>query len=702
MAGQDTTPREGVAAEDIGAERVERHTRPEEPPVDPAFDVREELANDAATATKSPAPGKTIAMQHELGGLKSQHLPRKGPCTFLFLDLSSIRERLTDERTLKAILAEAKLVIGSKGFHVETDPRKGTLRILGTAERSEKSMLAIAQSLSRQIEAARIFVGNGTIQFDEESPGNEFFVYEAPTDETLRLWRQSPSGTHLTSGLSAEMQDPESRKSSGCYIETGSSDDRTGLVPLLKYEPRLSLHIGGPDRLIGYEQELVDLHNCLTDDDTRLFVLEGGAGMGKSRLLATAIQDLPSSVVCSLDAADKNLAGSSLVTVADQLAYLIAQDPLLDEEDTNEIQEFSKKPRAEKITFAQGNPKLLARICKDTLVLLNFQKGYKTAFILEDIHFADRFSEQWLMQIAQEYLTATEIDTNVGGKVGFTARLEEMYRSNAVSRIQTSVSGVFGEDSFKRMTLNGLDFSEREISEKFAFHSLPKQTREKADGTPKTIGQWPERLGQVAGRSPFRMKTFMDTVKGGSNLIVGDEAIDVERATLERIEEIHEDGDLATHYCERIERLEDNSKLALQLIALAGGRLPGRQIEVMLKKMVTGSQESFVRVVADLQEGGYICEVPNQEEGGEDIWQLQHDSLRQIVIDSIQTSDERKRYASFLYSTLREDPSTHPDTQFELLHHVATHKDTTADDAQIWGSYERVISEMLEDARTRN
>ena len=233
MTKQDTAPGEGVAAADIRTERVERHTRPEEP-ADPEFDVREELAHDVATAIQLPAPGKTISRQHELRDLKSPHLPRKGPCTFLFLDLSTIREKLTDERTLKAILAETKLVIESKEFHVETDPKKETLRILGTAERSEKSILAIAQSLSRQILLARIFAGNGIIQFDEEKPGNEFFVYEAPTDETLHLWRQSPPGTHLTPGLSAEMQDQENIKSAGCYIETGESDNMTGLVPLLK------------------------------------------------------------------------------------------------------------------------------------------------------------------------------------------------------------------------------------------------------------------------------------------------------------------------------------------------------------------------------------------------------------------------------------------------------------------------------------
>ncbi len=696
-------------AEGAEADRIFPHERPdpERADTDPGIDLRQfgvtDFGEEAEAALDSADPAKMFKMRKEFLELKSPHSPRPGGCTYLIVDLASIRGSLIEESTLKPLLSEARLVLKAQGYHVETDLPKYRLTILGTAERSENSMLSIAQSLRSQLPTARIFLGSGEITPLDHTEATinadigKFIVYEIPTDQTMDEWRALPAGVYLTSILDYDIKDPKSRKGSHCHIETSpakTSDDAPnfpGLVRLDKYEPIPTLTSGGPDKLIGYDEELKSLDQYMRDDETRLITLQGKAGMGKSRILSTALQNMPSAVVCSVDAADKNLAGSSLVTIADQLAYILGHDERIP------IQQFSQRPRAEKITLAQNNPKELFDMCIGALVLLNIDRGEKTVFVLEDIHFADRHSEPWITRMVSEYLrTCNE------GKALFTMRPEEMYRSDAQKRITEMVGGSYGSQSTKTLNLGGLDFSNPRVSEEFAFHSIPKEKRQTRSGAPKRLGLWHEKVGKRALNSPFRMKTFMDTLIQEDGLIIGEEVIEAKQEIIDRIEQIEEDGDLATHYRERIERLGEKSKLALQFIGLIGGKITWQQLTVLLSAHILDVRgDAFAGVVRDLEEGGYICLVPGQPRNHE-VYTLQHESIRKAVIDSI-PARLRKTQATFFYQTLRQSEELfHPDSQFELLNFVATDIDTEAKDKAVWKSYERVVSSMLKDANDRN
>lgn len=614
-------------------------------------------------------------LPEQLKGLKSPHLPRPGSCSYLMLDLATIENELQDEERLKKLLAEIGLVLDAKEYYVVIE--NNYLLILSSAERGGNSLLATSRSIAKAIPEARISLGKTIVEYPE--PNN----FKLPK---ISVPEMQNADIYLTNELACLMQDPDSREGSHCDITTEGTDI-SGFVKLTEYRPRVSLVRGGPDRLIGYEKPLAKLSTLLRDDETKLITIQGEAGIGKSRLLATALKELPSAIICALDAADKNVPGASLVTVAEQLASTLDSDPMIGEEESK-LQSFSKKSRPEKIEFAQGDPRQLTEMCIEALKIVNFLKGELPPLILEDLHHADRFSEEWLIRMTSDYLMETR------AKAVFSMRPEEMYKSTAQKNIEKFMEGHFGKKAVKTVALEGLNFNEENISHDFAYYSLPQDIRKN-----RSIGPWHIDLGKAAGHLPLAMKTFMDTIKEKpGNLQITDEAIIIKQKILDRIKEIKTTEDLGIYYCEKIEKLDEEAKTMLQCMALAGGKLTGHQMSQVFEKILGISIGKFLVISNQMIGGGYIIKSPDKE----GTWQLQHEFVKEFIINSIRDNEKRLSLSNFLYTIFSEDPNMSADTKFALLHDITTHNEQLEETDTIWKSYLNSANESFRDAESHN
>ncbi|MBI2634109.1 ATP-binding protein [Candidatus Peregrinibacteria bacterium] len=561
----------------------------------------------------------------------------------------------------KIIAEEVKILSKSRDFMIHQD-QYGNLVLMSFSERGGiKMLLDIAASITGSNDHARIYVSDGQIE-NQETAG--FRINGYPDCSPESKWRNTRAGIKIGASLFSKIQDPQSRV--GSHIELETSEGTQHFVNLEGYRHKISLKTGGPDKLIGYEKEYKSLQTAITDDTTKLILLKGSAGMGKSRLLEETISRHPSVVFCSMDPSDKNVIGSSLATLASQLFYAITEDDklnidMVDQAIVHHVQErkageqsfvtitmvgFLGMSHAERVAYAAKNPQAVSDLCNNALRLINQGRAPNTVFVLEDLHHADRISEPFLHKIAEFYINSTR------GKAVLSMRPEETYQSTAQRNlIHQTPADATGTVSLE----HGLDFADEKISHDYAFHSIPASLRRE-----RRLGEWHRKLGQLAKNSPWVMKTMMDAVlekdKRGNyrHLIIDESTIEVTNELLRRLETIDPNSstDIATYFHERIANLPSTPRQILQSIALMGNKATSKQIEEIWNMIMQQrfSPEDFMAAIGAIIEGGYI----KKDELGTK-YELQHESMQAIVLGSISDKEQKRRLATKLYAKIGDD-----------------------------------------------
>lgn len=618
--------------------------------------------------------------------------PREGACCYMLFNIS------TPQTPEEARRIEAEIHLLSKQPNYNIDLYDGWMLITGTAERSANALLSTSESFRAAFPDSSVILGYGSI---EHQGSSDYKIRGFQSPKVRGEWKELGAGTYLTSELVTVLADPNSRENT--HSEVTISPYSPEIHTLDRYKAKVSTSIGGPDELIGEEptENVNELIGHFMDEDTKLIFLKGEAGKGKSRVLLEALAKYPvANVKCSLDAADVNLAGASLITIADQLATALSEDEMFQDGDSR-IQRFSAMPRPAKIEFAQENAAILAEICIEALRQISFSKGPQTLLVIEDLHNSDRHSEQWIEKIVNEYINPINPDTPAGGKVLISQRPEEMYQSEAQRRMIGNIVRHFGNASIdemvKTVTVKGLDFSKETNSHDFAFHMLPKEMRQG-----KRLARWHKEAGRAAGDSPFIMT---HVIKGllanpNTNFVMKGDIIDLSPQALENLGKIDPKSPdaLNIYFHERIGNLDPKARKVLQCITLAGGKLSGKQIGKIIDSLVGGAVESQIEIRQALVDGAYIKEVAKAEEG-ENMWELQHEMLKPFVEGSIDPS-ERSVMSEFLFNMVSEDSDTHPDVKLSLLHNKS--KDLPVSDEATWATFLKTFNESIQNARDHN
>jgi len=649
-----------------------------------------------------------IAIQHRLTDTPQEDLspanidpiPRQGNCIYLMFNLNSV----IDQEALNKILEDFNLYNKSKDYYFQKMPNNYFLRIIGTAERASNNLFSLANSIKNISPEAQIFIGTGDIK---HSSAKSFQLEGKPTSETENHWKNSGPGIFVTHELYQVVQDPETREDSHYDLET-SEIENSSLRKVDKYIPKVSETIGGPDKLIGYAEILRKLENTLIDPDKKSTLLKGQAGIGKSRIILEILPNFPY-IICSLDASNRNIPGSSLVTLVNQISTALEEDEFFCDDDMK-LKEFNKKSISEKTKIARENPDKIVKMCLEALNLISFsQANDEAVLIIEDLHNIDRHSAKYFAEIIREFLINQHRQTKF--KALISMRPEEMYKTEAEKDLIKYTEGHFGDESSSEINIPGLDFTNDALAHEFAYHCLDPKLREG-----KQLGPWYKTFGKIAGNSPFIMASLVHGVK--QQLQTSGESIFLAQEILEEYSKINpkDPQAIAVYYHQKINNLEQKAKRVIQSIALAGGKLDSEQIDIIMENMISNDDEvetdstisdteitqgiNTINIPQELIDGQYIKTSETQD--GEIIIELQHEMLLDFILNSISDPDEKTVMSGFLYDLIGSREGVDPDVKFSLLHNRGQGNNPDSKDKYFWRSYRSAAEESLSESQQYN
>lgn len=666
------------------AKRISTVTGAEEDIEDPTAKKRKKAAEwDSNHAT--PA-----SLEAAKATSKQVEIPRSSSCKFLMIDQNFLQDNRHQSENISKLGQEINLIARSSKFHVTS--YNGYLVIVATAERAGSSLTAMAYRLFRTVPSMQMYLGTGSVMHEG---ANKFSIQNFPTTTQRTNWSETESGIYMTPEFHQLVIDPTKRDSALCDIQakryTKQAD--SNLLKLTAFQSKVSLRVGGPEILIGYQDEKEALTKYLTDNESKLITIKATAGMGKSRLIEEVLKTLPGAVVCSLDPSGENINGFALITIAEQIIAQIKRDDidlLNNHTALKDLHTFVLGSQNEKLRTAQKSPDDVVELCTQALLAANHGK---TPFVLDDLHHCDRFSLPHVTAITRKYIQESR-----GGKAVVAMRPEQMYEPKAFTDLEKEVNNRYAGHSLRSITLEGLDFTDDQLSRDFVYYSIPKKTREG-----KTLGTWHKQLGQIAGKSPWVMKTILDGIfdNPAESLNYSGGAIVLTKKAEASIQKIlNGESDFKTYYRERLTKLPAISRKLLNCISFLGGRITDKQLSEVARS-IGGIKENSTQsaAVQALVQRGYLFK--KQSESG-DVWELQHDNTKEFVIEAIEDPAEELELSTALYGLFKSDKDLHVDHKLSLSHNIARATNAPELNDEFWSEYALNINESLQDAEKQN
>lgn len=613
---------------------------------------------------------------------------KKRTASYFILDAATI----SDPTNQQKIRNEISIISNSRDFIVTQD-NNGNLIIFSLSERGGvEKIFDIERSLRAAIPTSKALIGDCTLY----NEGEGLTLVDSSLDpEAAQIFSSTETGfTCVSDRLATKIADPSSRIGSNTKLHTKNHPD-SKLRILVEAISRVSEELGGPDKMIGYEEELAALLLYATDDATNIISLEAAGGMGKSRIRTELLRKLPNSILCSMNPSDKNIQGSSLTTISKQLEDILKSEATDNPEQATEesvqyqifagvsptgefnykdcaitLTEFNSFPHAKKIKFAAIYPETVKELCLSAMRKLRSLKNPKTLFVIEDLHHADRISEPHIIELIKEF---SAINGDEQGKVLVTSRPEEMFQSLAFKKLKTDPAN---KQKLKTLKLNGLNLlTDHSLSREFAFHSLPPEIRVDEKGRDLKMRDWCYSLSYKAKNSPWIMKSYMDQIceydeASGTypNIIIQDGKIEVSKEVIDKITRINpeDDRDIANYFQERLAALPEVSLKFLQYIALMEEKLGTWDGIQILNKLMGLDNSQLVIQSETLSRAGYIT---HDSVRGE-YCKLQHESTRDIVLASIDPT-EKVEMAKSLFELFRDNDGITQKVKYNLATIIA-------------------------------
>lgn len=630
-----------------------------------------------------------------------------GGCTFLSIDLSTLL-KIKEEKAIQHILSQIEALSKSPDYIFRSDD-SGNITIIALAQRSGGFLTRLSDGINKATgNKTNQLIGGGNLKMD----ANGVLAMEGYTNPSLR------AGLKKLTGMYIRREDDErfkvGRDTTTAHTETEAVPNIPELLKITKVERGATLRVGGgPDKLIGYKEELDQLRAAIDPKSkSRLIVLKGHAGRGKSRLLSELAAENPSMLKISIDPAGENIQGYAMVSIADQLATFGEKHLPQRAKSSSiyqELLEFSQSSEAEKIEKAQTKPRDVAKLIFHTLKIFEAMLGSFTLAI-DDTHHIDRHSDPLLMEMLHNFLRDSKNST----KVLLSLRPEERYKSAAQSSLESKVRSFGKGEHLCTVNLENpetgepkLDLRNPDVAYEYIWHSLPEDIRTNnkiAPPQPRKLIDLHTILAEKIN-SPFELTSLINIIlRDKRNLIVNDEGIFLHPNAIRKIDKIKNSEDLAIFHREKIRRLKRPHKKTLQLMALLGSKVPITQFLTVVRN-ITGETTNLWSIITELKLDGYVA-ITEREDGGSQAEtiegkqiQLQHESIRDMVLASI-NKDEKRKLAIQVYNEIKDLPGVHNDTLFALLAEAATN--TSIRNTGFWTHYTARGNKALEDAHTKN
>lgn len=627
---------------------------------------------------------------------------RLGPCSYLAMNTGVFAE----EKMAKEVLDHLAVLTQSKDFVVDFD-QMGNMVLLALQERAAGRLLLWASGLKKMAGSkAHMLFGKGKIVTADD--------HNLVIDNYL-----TPRGNAYFQALGTEMPD---LYSTGYYLDQmkGTRDltlarienreTRKGFIPINVIKRVDFAAGGGPERLIGYQDELAEIGSGLKPASReKLIFVEGSAGTGKSRIIHEVTDEQPNVVKISIDPAGRNITGFSLVDFAAQLGDDIKaryQAGQVVPQRIRLLLSFNDRSENDKLLEANKSPETVCVYCQEALSFLEKEIGPFT-IVVDDIHHNDRLSDGYMMDLLEDYLTKEDTFS----KAVLLRRPESRYASAAQENLKISVGNVTTVSLHDQDGRPKLDFSDRAVAAEYVLYSLPKEIRTNPEtGESRAIGDWVLELGNRC-KTPFEMTSYLQEIVAhiSEYLIVDKEKIEL---TTKGREKMHKSlgQEMIIYHLERIrEQLETESLKVLQTFALVGFNYSFREYLERFMTLAFGYPvEKTGGILQELQEKGYLTaerKVLYSGESDDDMepitsYRIWHENLRDIVLQYTMDDKGREEIATRVYQAAAELKLVSDDQIFSIMHYAARNKDINEEG--FWADYMNYGNRTLQNAKKNN
>lgn len=624
--------------------------------------------------------------------------------SYLILDISKLLRETTSNLQVINILNKLASLSASPEFLVSLD-QQGHLVIINRAQRGGSFMTRLAAEIEKSTNGkSNIIIGKGILKKQD----NHYDIENYPNRNTIIDWERQGTikpRTFLTQSTAQTLTSGRDATTVSFEVDVVDGSD---LLALRDVKRNAKLHISGPDKFIGLDKELEQTSDSIDpSSNTKLTILNGSAGCGKSRLANEALKNHPNALIHSIDASGENIPGAALAEMSTTIKEAV--DAKLPEDvkvrhyvEISVLKNYAGKSNDQKLKEAQTSPQSLVELYLRCLTLLEKTCG-SFLLVIDDVHHIDRHSESYMMTMLEKFLTQTQ------SKAMIMRRPEETYHSVAQTNLASNIHskcrqrdqsrGIEGNNSYvKSINLSDqesgkpkLDIRDPKIAYEYAFHSLPVSLRLTETGEPRNLGNWPAELAKKC-RTPFDFTSILNSLlEDSDSFIIGSDNIALSPEKKDALSAVNNDRDLLSYHQNRMRRLPDNAKRILQCVAILGTKVSYKNLQGIASEVLGIDQAQISTAIFDLNKGGYIVQ---HEEGG---FNIQHDNYRDIAIGTLNQKDKRDIIEK-LYSKLNDDPTIHNDKKFALLCEISDTVPFTQQNKTFWNHYCARANEAMQTA----
>ena len=640
--------------------------------------------------------------------------PSQGFCEYLIIDTKFVKSL----KGIKALAGQMSTPAAEKFIHFTQ--WNDYLVVISTEERAGWNISEMAEQISKATnQKAPIWKSNGEI---EAHDGGAYSIEGFPSMEEME--KMAAEAQVLADKKSKDLRIfiPNSnikdinkgRRSTGKQISGIEGIEGEDFSVITKMDSKIKLRVGGPDRLIGFEEEreaLLESANPAIKGNA-LTILSGNAGTGKSRLL-DELEQQTNTITISFDPSRKNVPFGQLAMAAEQIAvhltpkYQELRDAYHKSEDEGEKQRiaqvanqmarvlrYAQMSQDERIKEASNNPSAVINHC--TIALQAFEQLGAFTLIVDDVHHIDRFSDGHVMNMVGDFLN----NRNKNSKVVMAMRPEERYQSKEQAQLERKIGGL----GVNKMMISPLDFQQGIDSEnpledsyayQFIYYSIREEKRTNSEGQPRVLGEWYKELAGWAN-TPLELSDYMDEILSNpKNIVISENRIDLKDGV---IESIREKGgrDTQQYNINKVRALTKNERSVIAALAM----LPSTISSSMLDKIIRDILKIKVSINPEqtLIRKGLLLD-SDVAVGEEGMFRLKHDTLRSTVLKAI-TDSEKRAIAKKLETFFASDKSMSADVKLGIAQFIAD--SAPLKDSRFWLRYASNARETLQDAEDNN